>query len=407
MKIYLALILLFLACSDDQQAKGVTSETTNGGKMLGRIMADGNTPAKGARVRLLKEDPHSPDSMQIVLAQDSTDSNGQYVLEYEDTLWKGNVLVVADWKEQSCMKRSSLSRGDTLQLATPQKMQGKVLREAESNPTEDLEAYLLGLGFKAPVNAEGVFSFEKIPEGTWVVRIRNAVSGKLLGESAKQTVPETSNIVTSLSTASNSRTLLDDFEISSGASLLHSLHGDAYWGIWRDSSIVNPGWLWEFKPEFYQKDSLSEWGQSIHVNLTPVGDSTRSAGLSLTIGGYAKTVAGCWHNMDQLDSVRFMAKGSGTLWFGLVVRSYADSVNNGRFSKTIELTDKWTEYAFSLDEDLPYVPETWSSQQSILRSDARLGMIRWQASKSADLWLDNLVLTGMWPTDFLGCQEWE
>lgn len=404
MKFILIISLFLFSCSDEHHARGVTSETTNGGKLMGNIITADGRPASGTLVLALREDPLLADSARMVLGSDSTDANGNWKIEISDTTWHGNVLYVVECDGDAVMARATTSNAQELRLAPMQRLQGKAVGNVAKRPVAGLQVSILGLGKVTHTNANGEFSFGNLPAGNWVVRVRDPESRILVGESAISTVSVTDTTESTMQIATSPQLLWSSFDAITFTSELQALLGDSYMGTWRDTSMENP---W---PIYFHDDSVytevEAWsGKSFHAVLTPYGAAGRTAGLSGSFGGAPGFAKACWHDLDQLDSVQFMVKGSGTVEFGIFARSSLDTLTNGRWAYDVELKSTWTQVSFAIS-DLEFRPESWSNQTTLTWENSRFLNLQWGATSTTDFWLDDVVLFGMWPTDLLSCNVW-
>jgi len=403
--IAVGIALLLNACTSDQQARGVTSETTNGGKLEGHILGVDGSPLGKVKITALREDPSLADTTQSILGVDSSASDGHWSITYADTSWHGSIILVAESGSNASMQRVLGTHPDTLQLAPREHLDAQTQWISSDSVSGPLQVSVLGLGSVTKMNSQGIFNFANLPHGNWTIRVRNLANQQLVGMASIPTAAQPSANPPLIGLSPTPFILFDNFDNQTDASLLQSVLSDSYWGSWHDSIATRPSVGYYPVPSYNTTDSAWQ-GASIHLTLTPIGDSTRSAGLSVSVGAGDRTIEACFHDMRNLDSVRFMIKGSGTVQFGFFARSMKDSLTNGVFASTINLPSQWTPMTIATTS-LPFVPEIWSDSGSMTWSTARILGMQWKAMKPATIWLDNIVLYGLWPTDLTHCETWK
>lgn len=231
-----------------------------------------------------------------------------------------------------------------------------------------------------------------MPAGWHLVRVSDA-SG-ILGEGM---VPTWKPVLVRLSR--DVRTLLDDFDGDEGQGRLTPLLDGAWWGRWNDTSAIpDSARTWAGTPGL-ATDSSAYLGKSLRVKMkvgAPLGaDPTRvrSAGLVLKVGGLEDLdSASVWHPLEKVDSVVFVCKGTGTVEFQLKARD-ASTHAIGLFKKRIVLDSAWTRVAL--------VPGDFQVPAGLGWSTAQVRELYWVSGSDAELWLDEVELSGVLPTELL------
>lgn len=398
----LALVAGLAACGDDANAgRGSAGETTNGIWISGRIARVDGTPAAHVQVELA-----DPKSTQV-FRRDTTDDSGAYTL---NAPFAGRFVVRGSADTSAAVQWVSVGEAPRQQVAPlaiagPATLAGKLL-QCPGDPTS-LRVRLPGLDRETAVGTDSVWRASKVPAGWHLVQVIGS-TGEDLGEMVASTyAPDPSGAVVSAGTPnlmSASRrvsTLLDDFETDEGQGRLTKLLDGSWWGRWNDTSMVYDSARTWASTNGLSTTSGAWKGKSLHATMRVAGaivghpTLVRSAGLQLKIGGREDVdPQSIWFSLSRVDSVVFLAKGSGTLEFRLRSRSRQNPSVTGAFRKTITLTSGWTRYAIaSLD---------FSADAGLVWADAQAKDLHWVSTDPlTELWLDDIEFTGIRPSDLL------
>lgn len=389
-------------CGDGASAgKGSAGETTNGIWISGRISRPDGTPA--ARVQVELADPTSP----LVFQRTTTDDSGAYSLEAPGSgryVVRGSVdtLAAVQWVSVGESPRQQVA---ILKIDGPARLTGKLI-ECPGDLSK-LKVRLPGLAREATVGTDSVWRVTGVDAGWHLVQVVGP-SGENLGEMVASTyAPDPGgNIATTdkanlLAARARVATLLDDFDADEGQGRLTKLLDGAWWGRWNDTSMnFDSARTWAGTSGL--STTSGAWkGKSLHATMR-VGAAiathptlVRSAGLQLKIGGREDLdPQSIWFPLSRVDSVVFMAKGSGTVEFRLRSRSRQNPSTTGSFRKTVVLTSDWTRHAIAASAFTADAGLEWKTSQA---KD-----LHWVASAPlTELWLDDIEFTGIRPSDLL------
>jgi hypothetical protein len=258
-----------------------------------------------------------------------------------------------------------------------------------------LVARLPGLGLETVVAADSSWSFPAVPVGAHLVRVESSTLG-LVGEGVASVWKSDTIALDPVPSV-----LLDAFEGPEGQSLLQPILDGAWWGRWNDTSMLADSSRTWAGTSGLSTVSTSWSGRSLRVPLL-VGDTIparpdlqRSAGLQLKLGGdEAIDSASVWHDLSIIDSIVFLAKGTGSLTFQIKARLRGASATTGWLKAAFVLTPTWSRFVFR--------PSDFQSVEGLSWSNAQARDILWVARDSvADLWLDDIRLHGPRLTDLL------
>ncbi|MBK8800757.1 MAG: carboxypeptidase regulatory-like domain-containing protein [Fibrobacteres bacterium] len=390
-------------CGDGANAgRGSAGETTNGIWISGRIAREDGSSASRVQVELA--DPKST----LVYQRDTTDDSGAYALNVPAAgryVVRGTVDSVAavQWVSVGDAPRQQVA---PLAIAGPATLVGKLV-QCPGDPTK-LRVRLPGLGRQASVGPDSVWRVAKIPAGWHLVQVVGS-AGENLGEMVASTfAPDPSGIVVAAGKANlmpataRVSTLLDDFETDEGQGRLTKLLDGSWWGRWNDTSAnFDSARTWAGTSGLSTANGAWK-GKSLHATMrvgAAIASHTnlvRSAGLQLKIGGREDLdLQSIWFGLARVDSVVFMAKGSGTIEFRIRSRSRQNPSTTGSFRKSIVLTSDWTRHAIAASDFSADAGLEWKTSQA---KD-----LHWVTTDPlAELWLDDIEITGLWPSDLLG-----
>ena len=106
-------------------------------------------------------------------------------------------------------------------------------------------------------------------------------------------------------------------------------------------------------------------------------------------------------DMSKMTALTFMAKGSGTIYLQFTSINPVNPGDFFLFELPINLTSSWQKYSIG--------PELIPNAKSIVTSTERtwiigssaVNNINFLAKKSAEFWVDDIIVEGMNPTDFV------
>lgn len=187
--------------------------------------------------------------------------------------------------------------------------------------------------------------------------------------------------------------LLDDFEDGDSRNRYGAWLGNGWWWISAASTVqLLPAGISPLPVRALVVDTSGN--TSLHFSATFTGNSTADwaeAGVHLGAGAY---------DLSGLTTVRFRAKGSGSLSVRLVTDG---AVAGQSIESPITLGNAWQDYALPVSAfQLP----AWSG--SSVDSAGRIAKLRrcmgisWAFTSGAELWLDDIRLIGPSPSTLWG-----
>jgi len=387
----LAMLSALLAgCADERVAgKGAASETTNGIVLEGRLTKSDGSPAARVAVRLGRPETDSVYSTTL------TDDSGAYSLRaprpgrYQVRGGADSTGSVS-WVSVGTASRQRVDPAVSTRLSS---MRGSLTGEFGDPAT--LRVRIPALGAQAQVGQDLSWKVADVPEG-WhlvqVVRVGGDVEGELTGSTyVSNSIPVSKRVFA----------LVDDFEADQGQGRMVHLLDGSWWGRWNDtSSLIDSSRTWAGTPGL-ATDSSAWSGRSLRVPMR-VGaafaqrpDLVRSAGVVIKIGGREDLDSqSVWFDLTKIDSVVFCAKGAGTVEFQVKARSRAEQTRTGFFRKTVILSGNWTRHAFAAADFVADAGLDWPACQ--------VRELLWTTRESSvDLWLDDIELVGIRPSDLL------
>jgi len=393
-------LVLWSGCADERVAgKGAASETTNGVVLEGRLLGPDGSAA--ARVSVVLSSP----STDSVYSQDLTDASGAYSLRAPRP---GRFVVrtateslgVSRWLSVGGAGRQAV---EPLKQAKLARLSGRVVLQGAGIPSgASLVVRIPGMDGFARVRQNLTWVFDGVPEGWHLARVVDS-SGRVLGEAMASTYDQISLDSTGgcvLAVSERAATLLDDFDADEGQGRLTRLLDGAWWGRWNDTSaLYDSARTWAGTNGLADADS-AWFGKSLKVDMlvgAPVPghpELNRSAGLQLKIGGREDLDSqSVWFDMTKIDSVVFMAKGDATVELHLVARSKSDNSRRGDFRVDFQATSQWQRFAFATSR--------FQADSGLAWSAAQVREVRWIVRKSAHVWLDDIELVGIRPSQLL------
>jgi hypothetical protein len=401
-----SLALLLSACENRLAVNG-TGTDAGEAKVIGVAHLPGAIPGSNITVALRNQNylPFSiPVSDQTRAATNNSGaftlnhvSSGYYLIE----LWNSDTL--------GAIKRFYVPpSGGTIDLGTIAldalaDYSGKVLNNG--TPASNSSLLVLGMDRRMVVKADGSFSIA-LPRGQQIFKIEQDT-----GLLSREFMFSAENSGDTLSLNSPASTVFEDFNRMDSSNNLHPL--------------LNGGWWWAFSDSGYGGRSLvlptmntglmaaidttvnAYSGGSLHVSFQV--DSLFSAPYALIgsdIGASrldTTDVAGrAWFDLRKMTAITFMAKGSGTIYLQFTAKYVTGSdLYVFPFEIPFDLTSSWKKYSISVSA----IPSAAIQNTSIIvpwsTGAGMINNITFLAKKSADLWLDAIVIEGMNPGDFL------
>lgn len=147
-------------------------------------------------------------------------------------------------------------------------------------------------------------------------------------------------------------------------------------------------------------------GKSLHVIGTDSADGTPWIGVGAAFTGMFQHAM---VNLCSLQSIRFMAKGSGSynvkIITDTVYNGYSSDSNWGHFGADVDLDNTWREYvvaasALKAPEYSPQLLDNLVWEDGCQKSMYLQWTTSSESSLTTEIWLDNIVLLGVDSTDF-------
>ncbi len=371
-------------------------------RVIGSALLPGNAPAGNVTVTLRRQQ-YIPFSLPLTGQKKVfTDARGAFTI---DNIEPGHYYLI------------ELSRGDSLcagkRFYIPENGMvidlGEIMIGALSSysgtildngsPATGSRLLVMGMDRSAEVAANGAFSL-MLPGGLWYLfRIESGSAQPhdfLFSESDNGTTLDIGTIPS---------TLFEDFNRPDSTNNLHPLIGGGWWFAFTDSMY---GGTSRIVP-------ASDLGLTGSIDTTPdayAGSSLHVTYLidSLFWGPYALVGADIcesndsgafgrsWFDMRKMYALTFTAKGSGTVFVQFTSRY---NTYTFPFEVPVKLTPEWKKYVITAssipDARIPNTSITvpWSIGAAMVND------ITFLAKKNAELWLDDIIIEGMTPADFV------
>ena len=407
LKVIISIFLLFMASCVQPLSQGNGTGTDAGeAKIIGTAVLSDSLPGCDADVTL-REQSYIPFSRQPQKQRTvKTDSHGSFEIV---GISSGYYLVELWNKDSLCAtKRFFVSNngviidlGDIF-LDTSVEFTGKVLREGL--PVSGAQLLVMGLDKKVDLAPDGSFSLF-LPKGEQLFRIaidNISTDGEFLFSEDDRG--------DTLSINGTPSTSFESFDNLDGCNDLNGLLGGGWWFSYTDqagggNSRILPT---EETGLIAAIDTTDEAysGGSLHIIYRV--DSLFSApyalvGTNISYGIYDSSAGGkTWFDLRNMTAVTFMAKGSGTVYFQFTCKfdTLSDSYEFP-FEVPFDPTSSWKKYTIN-SRDIPdmqisgaSIVVPWSAGASSVRN------ITFLAKKSAEIWIDSIVIEGMNLKDFL------
>lgn len=404
LKIVLTLIVsLILSCSTHLTDNG-TGTDIGEAKIYGSVKLPGYKNGENVTVTLRKQDyvPFSISSHNQQRTVSGKDGNftiariskGYYLVELfnKDSLCAVKRFYISDYD-------SVINLGDIL-LDTLAVFTGKIL--ANGIPASGANLLVMGMDSKITVDDDGSFAI-RLPSGNQLFRIipKNE-------QAANDILFSNTNSGDTIRAYSRPVTIFDDFQNRDGYNNLNALLGGGGWFAFTDqvdgggSQILpttDPGLV-----AAIDTTSDAYEGGSLHCIFQI--DTTHSTHYAL-IGSdicLSKGINNSRSNFDlsKMTALTFMAKGSGTIYVQFTCKPIIIPYIFTVFEIPVQLSTEWEKVTIRAS-DIPnaLLSSTDSQIVSWDQGNKAVSNINFLASRDADLWLDDITIEGMNPTDFL------
>lgn len=241
---------------------------------------------------------------------------------------------------------------------------------------------LAGTDYVVAVGDDGSFHFDNVAPGKHTVLAQSGSKFAVLSTVSLSAGAVTEN--TNLPWSPDDGLLMDDFDDAMPANSFHALTGEGWWYLAGDSAS-------RFEPSdialaVVAGDSAYEGGRSLHLRIAAGSDPALKyalCGFDIDMGAVKDTtLQRVQHDLTSLDSVVFMARGSGQV--RLQIAGVPGTIPV--LSLPIDLTDAWTRYTV--------VPADFKVDDWQLLA-GQASAVNFYVADSADLWLDDIWLYGL------------
>ncbi|HSQ42033.1 MAG TPA: hypothetical protein VLM37_07130 [Fibrobacteraceae bacterium] len=362
------------ACGDSSQAKGgIWDETENGVAVC--VHDDAGMALSGARVRLIPLESWSSEvASHVALSYDSALTDGEGEVLLHTTSWPA-VLTVSS---SLGISAEVLYAADSLHSVVP--AAAAVLRgtfRADSGVSVST-VHVAGTTWKASVDSSGNFSFAEAPAGEQTLIAETAKSVEVVGN-AQISAGDTISLGVFAAPVED-EVLLDDFSDEIAANRYFSLTGTGWWYIYADSLCsVSPSGAADLADSGYLSATFSIDSSSA-VPFAMVG-------VDLEASIYGGDLTRARHDLSSLDSLTFLARGSGTMT--VQIYSAPDDSSKVYLYTQITLTDSWVTYSLQPSLFINDAGLSWDSLSPYVSG------IGFATQADAQLDLDDIILHGL------------
>ncbi|MEN9354868.1 MAG: Carboxypeptidase regulatory-like domain [Fibrobacterota bacterium] len=393
---------LLAACGDTRSVGGTGSETTALGA---RVLQIDGSPAPGVKVKLIDLEQwgrRTVSDSSAAVDSVATDSSGQFrfegmppgeyaleILDRDAAIHQGNLAIPFT---------GGASPLPDLRMQRVARLSGTV-RCAGSRPVRVL---LAGTGISAKVDSVGAFSFPAIPPGDYDILVALSDAQGFSWQRAGRVEVAPGQTLAGLDLNVDSRrVLIDDFDDGDRFSLLRQLLRGGWWYYHDDSAY---GGTSRLEPVTAEKnlglattDSSAWAGRSLHAQFRIGSTGTTQfalIGVEVAPRRALQTAKG-WVDLGSMDSLVFMAKGSGRVRIQFTTRRMQELTGGTvQFEASFAPTDTWTRVAIPRNAILlPSNPKVASLAWS--EAAPQVGTIQFLVNKDTELWLDDLTLVGV------------
>jgi hypothetical protein len=218
------------------------------------------------------------------------------------------------------------------------------------------------------------------------------------GRSLPILLPSLTDSILDLSQAGS--ILIDDFDGSGTRSKLGAQIGSGWWFALSDSAsggtsqVLPTGVIQDFTKAY---SGTSAWqGRSLAVSFTI--DTTKA--LRYAEIGLEMANAGLWIDFSKLDSLSFMAKGSGNVRFQVVTASAIDLAtgSGADYAASVKLDPNWTRIVLKASD---FAPRSASQSTPASVAFSRVRRLLLISESPVELGLDDLRIHGPGLSDLL------
>jgi hypothetical protein len=377
---------------------GSSSETES--TVAGQVRYADNRPVVDAKVTMVTASA-SGDTLSLGetgLRETVTDTFGRFSF---------GALPTGLFRLEARMDGDGFSQSNAINISVPEKPEHILLPPQTLTQSQGIEGSLINLvgeGVRANISlygsnrktvtdSLGKFSLLNLAEGIHILRITPVTS--TLG--SLELATRAGGNLGKLSLSGNNAIHVSDFEDPFLETPFSPVFGKGYWYAQDDHA---EGGSSTFSPMTIQQnfssaltDSGAWQGKSLHVEFKVNNARAESYALvSFSVGG-----SRLGYNFSALDSLVFMAKGTGSIRFEFQTFPVINQFKDWRhFKKNVALTSTWTRIS---------IPKT--DLLLAIDSPARKAGLDWAiagkqvvnvvfvANDPADFWLDDLVFYGM------------
>jgi len=376
----LATAFLLAACTSDRSAGGggFEGETV----AVAGSVTHGGSPLSGALVAWF--DP----TLERTLDSTRTGSDGAFVLRLEQSR-PGWIEVLSG---DSALERTmvSLPGSGALSLQTREPAIWTATLTRAGIPTPGARLRLWGSTTEIVSDAQGLVRLPRMPQRSeWV--------SLLLPDGTRRDVrlPDLAKGVLEVPPADS--ILLDDFETTGTQSALSTAIGEGWWFALTDSIVggasraLPAGVATSFRPAYDNLDAWDRTSLSVGFDIDP------TQAVRYGVVGVELSAKGLWIDLSSLDSLTFMAKGSGSflLEFFTETGMFPTADPKGQFRATVVPKSGWTRVVVRKEQILaPDGSRAQLAGTSWSQASTRCRRLAFLAADTARLQLDDLVLHG-------------
>lgn len=366
---------LLVGCGADSTAGGggFEGETV---ALAGRVTHDGHALA-GAVVS------YNPLCTCDVAQKTATDAQGAFRLNVSEKV--SGFLEVRSG--DTAMGVRQVTGGDTaLRLEAPQPIQWKARLRMGETPVASATLHIVGTTKSVQSDAQGLFALARTGSGEEWATVELPDGGV-----RDVRLPATSD--TLLVLPEHPSVLLDDFEGSDTRSALGNAIGSGWWFAVVDSqsSLLPAGTAASVRNAYSSTDAYSGTSLSMQLRVNPRNTTPYGVvGVTLSDTGY-------WTDLSRLDSVTFLAKGSGTVRVVFVTRCSLEPTTDqvGWFGAEVAFPANWSRIVLHKDE-ISAPAGSRSAQQGISWATAskQVRSFGFVVNDTASVKLDSIVFHG-------------
>ncbi len=402
----LFLLGLLTGCSIDTLSGGNGTGTDAGeAKIVGQVTLPDNKTGNDVKVTLREQD-YIPLSLSTSQQRTTvTGSNGSFAINRIKT----GYYLIELWNDDSlCAIRRFFIPDDTgtfdlgdVPLDTQTLFYGKVL--SDGLPASGALLLVMGTDKVFTIAADGSFSLPLPASGDQVFRVNidkdNIASDFLFSPG---------NVGDTIVVQRTPKTIFEDFNRKDSCNNLHNLLGGGWWFAYKDSSIGGNSLVLptselglvaaiDTTPNAYSEGSLHVLFQIDSAFSSPyalIGADISGSKDSPLTGKSA-------FDMSDMTALTFMAKGSGTIYLQLTCMNPVDPGDFYLFELPVTLTSSWQRHSIA-PEEIPNAKSMITSTECTWTvGSSTVNNITFLAKKSAEFWVDDIIIEGMNPTDFV------